>query len=79
MPVATIETPVAASSLVAAAVSPDNTTEMQTDVEDGVVVTTIDREDTGGLRATATDYIANIDVAMRVVQSVDQHTNSNHE
>jgi len=79
MPRATIETPVGAPALVAAAVAPDNTAEMQTGVEDGVVVTTIDRDDTGGLRATATDYIANLDVATRVVQAVDHHANHNHE
>jgi hypothetical protein len=51
---------------VASAVRPDNTAEMDTAVRDGVVETEIERPTTGGLRATATDYIANIDVAATV-------------
>jgi len=56
---------------VAAAVEPDNTTEMETAVEaddgpsDGttVVRTTVERETTGGLHATVDDYLVNLHVA----------------
>lgn len=51
---------------VASAVTPDNTAEMDTLVRDGIVVTKIKRPTTGGLRATATDYIANVHVAATV-------------
>ena len=43
------------------------------EVEDGVVVTTIDRETTGGLRATVDDYVVNLDVARRTVQHAGRH------
>ena len=54
--------------LVAAAVAPDNTPEVTTRVEDGIVVTTIERETTGGLRSTLDDYAINLDVAERAVR-----------
>lgn len=73
-PTATIETKLEHAALVARAVTPDNTPEMTTDYDDGVVETTIERDTTGGLRATATDYIANLDVAGDVVQVIDRQT-----
>ena len=48
---------------VARALTPDNTEEMDTAVESGVVVTTIERPTTGGLRTTADDYLTNLQVA----------------
>lgn len=65
--------------LVARAVSPDNTTEMRTDIDGGQVVTTIERESTGGLRTTADDYVVNLTVATRVAQLSDRLTETNHE
>jgi hypothetical protein len=59
---------------VAAAVVPDNTAEMSTRVEDGRVYTTIERPTTSGLRATATDYIANVQVASDVAAHADRTT-----
>ncbi|WP_254808988.1 KEOPS complex subunit Pcc1 [Natronosalvus amylolyticus] len=64
------------ASVVAAALSPDNTEEMSTRVEpsstgddsDAAVVTTIERETTGGLQATVDDYVVNLDVAHTVAQ-----------
>jgi hypothetical protein len=48
---------------VAGAVRPDNTAEMVTRVDDATVVTTIEREATGGLHATVDDYVVNLTVA----------------
>ncbi|MFP9062538.1 KEOPS complex subunit Pcc1 [Natrialbaceae archaeon A-chndr2] len=64
------------ASVVASALLPDNTEEMSTRVEpssgtdDGraAVVTTIERETTGGLQATVDDYVVNLDVAHTVAQ-----------
>ncbi|EMA18578.1 KEOPS complex subunit Pcc1 [Haloarcula argentinensis] len=61
---------------VARAVQPDNTDEMTTRVEGDAVVTTVERDSTGGLQATVDDYVVNIRVA---AQLADQHTQSNHE
>ena len=58
--------------VVAAAVRPDNTDEMSTTVEDGAVVTTIERDSTGGLRTTADDYLANLTVAQRTTDTTTQ-------
>lgn len=71
---ATLQTTHDRPETVAAAVTPDNTAEMDTTVRDGVVVTEIERPTTGGLRATATDYIANIHVAATVAD----HTARTH-
>ena len=52
---------------VAAAVSPDNTEEMETSVEDGKVVTRIEREDVESAGATADDYMRNLIVADELI------------
>jgi len=56
-------------AVVAAAVRPDHTEEMTTRVEDGAVVTTVERDSTGGLAATVDDYVVNLTVAQRAVQA----------
>lgn len=61
-----IRTTHANPDLVARSVSPDNTPQIRTNVEDGRVVTTIKRDSTGGLRTTADDYIVNLTVATSV-------------
>ncbi|MCX2819949.1 KEOPS complex subunit Pcc1 [Haladaptatus sp. F3-133] len=48
---------------VARAVAPDNTDEMETVVEDGNVVTRIERDDVASAGATADDYLRNLIVA----------------
>ena len=52
---------------VAAAVSPDNTEEMETRVEGGKVVTRIEREDVESAGATADDYTRNLTVADELI------------
>lgn len=55
---------------VAAAITPDNTPEVTTSVDDDGVTTTIERDSIGGLRATITDYLRAISVAEETVQLV---------
>jgi hypothetical protein len=64
-------------AVVAAALAPDNTPELSTRVEGSTVVTTVERETTGGLRATTDDYVCNLAVATRVIDDTD--TNDNNE
>jgi tRNA threonylcarbamoyladenosine modification (KEOPS) complex Pcc1 subunit len=54
---------------VARAVTPDNTTEITTQVEEGTVVTTIARESTSGLHATVDDYVVNLTVAAQLADN----------
>jgi len=51
---------------IAAALRPDNTAEMATVADGDAVETTIDRPTTGGLRATADDYVVNLQVAAQL-------------
>ncbi|CCQ32774.1 hypothetical protein HLRTI_000746 [Halorhabdus tiamatea SARL4B] len=60
---------------IAAALAPDNTTEMTTTVEAATVETTIDRETTGGLAATVDDYVVNLSVAV----ALSTEKTHNHE
>ncbi|GGN96805.1 KEOPS complex subunit Pcc1 [Haloarcula pellucida] len=66
----------ARAARVAAALRPDNTDEMTTRVEDDAVVTTVERDSTGGLQSTVDDYVVNLRVA---AQLSDQSIQSNHE
>jgi len=75
----TLRTTHAAPEAVAAALAPDNTAEMSTRVEKRAsghagetVVTTVERETTGGLRTTADDYVANLTVAQRLTDTNTQ-------
>jgi hypothetical protein len=78
---ATTRTELDEAETIAAAVRPDNTPEIDTRVEGGgdgadevgVVVTTVERETTGGLRTTVDDYVVNLAVAQRVVQAAQRH------
>lgn len=71
---AVVRTPLPDADRVAAAVRPDNTTELTTRVEDGTVVTTIERETASGLRATLDDYLVNLGVARATGTSADRPT-----
>ncbi|HMB51574.1 KEOPS complex subunit Pcc1 [Natronoarchaeum rubrum] len=79
---ATIRSELDDASVIARAIRPDNTDEMDTRVEtdeDGTpttVVTEIERETTGGLRTNVDDYVVNVDVATRVAQHAHRHTNT---
>lgn len=66
---ATIRTEHDAPAIVAAALAPDNTPEMQTDVDDDSVVTIIERETTSGLRSTVDDYVRNLQVAQQMTDT----------
>ena len=82
-PVATLRTRHTDAETVAAALEPDNTDEMSMAVESasdaddggasdagaGTIVTTIERETTGGLAATVDDYVVNLSVATAVVEN----------
>lgn len=61
------------AEVVAAALAPDNTPEMETTVAGDAIETTIERETTGGLRTTVDDYVVNLSVAERVAQTAEQH------
>ncbi|ADB60287.1 hypothetical protein Htur_1399 [Haloterrigena turkmenica DSM 5511] len=76
---ATIRTRHDDPELVARALRPDNTDEMETVVEredgdaetktEGAVVTHIEREATGGLHSNVDDYVVNLEVAIDVARS----------
>jgi hypothetical protein len=73
---AEIRTELDQAALVAAAVSPDNTSEMTTSVEGDTVVTRIERETTGGLQSTVDDYVVNLDVAAETARHANDFTNT---
>lgn len=83
MPEATIRTAVSQPEIVASALEPDNTDSMATAVErsddQAVVVTTIERDSTSGLRSTLDDYVVNLGVATDVVQLANRHETPTHE
>ncbi|WP_246999442.1 KEOPS complex subunit Pcc1 [Halosolutus gelatinilyticus] len=74
---ATIRTEHDDPDVLARALDPDNTDEMETtaiaptEIEPGAVRTRIDRETTSGLHSTVDDYVVNVDVAMRVAQHAE--------
>ncbi|PSP37200.1 hypothetical protein BRC71_09410 [Halobacteriales archaeon QH_7_65_31] len=63
------------AAAVAAALEPDNTTEMETTVDGERVKTTIARETTGGLHSSVDDYVRNLIVADETITD----TTSNNE
>jgi len=56
---------------IAAAITPDNTDEMDTRVDGDTIETQIDRETTGGLHSTADDYVVNCHVAAQCTTNND--------
>lgn len=79
---ATIRTAHDDPELIARAIAPDNTDEMETTVSEGespssdrtqsdAVVTRIERETTSGLHSTVDDYVVNLDVAIDVAQHAE--------
>ena len=63
----------ATAATVAAALAPDNTPQMRTDADGDVVRTRIERGTTGGLHASADDYLVNVGVADAVVATARLH------
>ena len=59
----------------ARALVPDNTDEMDTQVTDDAVETTIARETTGGLHSTVDDYVVNLTVAAQTYDQPDTNDN----
>lgn len=57
------------ADVVAAALAPDNTPEIDTRLNGGRVETTVRRDDVAGLRATVQDYLRNLDAADRTVRA----------
>lgn len=53
--------------LVAAALAPDDTTEMKTTADGATLTMTVERATTGGLRSTADDYLSNLAVAQQIL------------
>ena len=81
---AEIRTTHGSPEIVAAAVAPDDTEEMDTwvegdEVEDGTVVMTVERETTGGLASTVDDYAVNLSVADRTVEHASEYTRHTHD
>lgn len=61
--------------VIADALCPDNTEEMEMTVTDTTIETVIERTTTGGLRTTADDYVTNLTVAAQLTND----TTTNHE
>ena len=59
---------------VAAALVPDNTEEMETQIDGDTIETVVTRETTGGLRTTVDDYVVNLSVAERTVRIATERT-----
>jgi len=59
------------AAAVAAAVRPDNTDRMETAVRGERVRTTVERGSTGGLQATADDYLVNLRAADRLTADTE--------
>jgi hypothetical protein len=69
----------ATAAAVTDAVRPDDTASMDTTTEDERIVTTIERETTGGLHATVDDYVVNLTVAAQTyAQDGDSSTDNTH-
>lgn len=60
------------AEVVAAALRPDNTDSMTTEVDGDVVRTVIERETTGGLGSSVDDYVVNVHVAETVIRHTHQ-------
>lgn len=74
---ATISTTVDDPEAIAAALRPDNTAEMRTQVDGDTVRTVIERETTAGLRSTVDDYVVNLSVALAVTRTASEYADTN--
>lgn len=57
----------ATARLLARAIRPDNTAEMETNAVDNRLVTTIARDSTGGLHSSIDDYVVNLHLAEQLL------------
>ena len=71
---ATVRTRHSHPEVVAAALAPDNTDEMATQVDGDYVETVVERESATGLRSTVDDYVVNLTVAQRIADLTDTNT-----
>ena len=76
---AVVRTPLPDAERVASALRPDNTPELRTRVEDGTVLTSIERNTASGLRATLDDYLVNLGVAHETGVTADRPTDDTHQ
>ncbi len=76
---ARLRTDSANGAVVAAALEPDNTAEMETTVEGDTIETTLERERTGGLRSTVDDYVVNLSVAERIVRIANDYDTQHND
>ena len=60
-----------AATIVAGALEPDNPDSMATRVDGETVVTTIERDTTGGLHSSVDDYVVNLAVADRLGRAAE--------
>lgn len=65
--------------MVARAIRPDNLAEIETEVSDDHVETTIDRPRTGSLHATIDDYLVNLIVADALHERIETETMTSTE
>lgn len=78
-PTATLETTyadAATARVVADAVRPDNTADVDTRVDGATVRTELRRTTTGGLASSVDDYVVNLTVAATVARAADGETDS---
>lgn len=68
---ATVETTHAGASILAAALSPDHTEDIETTVEEQTIRTAVTRSSTGSLQATVDDYLVNLIVATETRERID--------
>jgi hypothetical protein len=57
--------------VIAAALEPDNTAEMEARLDGAVLETRVERASAGGLQSTVDDYAQNLRVAIRVARTAD--------
>jgi hypothetical protein len=66
------------AAAVAAALAPDNTAAIESRADGSTVVTTVERENTGGLQSTVDDYVVNLQVAAQLT-TTDGDTSSGQD
>ena len=64
---------------IAEAVRPDNTTEMETVLNDDRIVTGISRGTTGGLQTTVDDYVVNLATAAQLATADGDPSTDTHD